>query len=174
MSERARATPTPWALGVEARLRALLGGDDTDASFRESIEQLERAGLGLEVARGHLLYGEWLRRAGERIKARERLRTAHDMLLAMGAAAFAERARRELGVLGGKGLQRSIETTEELTVQEFHIARFARDGLSNAEIGTRLFLSPRTVEWHLGKVFTKLGISSRRELRNAVLDVAPG
>lgn len=174
MSERARATPTPWALGIETRLRALLGGNNADASFRESIQHLERAGLGLEVARGHLLHGEWLRRTGERIKARERLRTAHDMLLAMGVAAFAERARRELVVLGGKGLQRSVETTEDLTVQEFHIARLARDGLSNAEIGTRLFLSPRTVEWHLGKVFTKLGVSSRRELRNAVLDVAPG
>jgi DNA-binding CsgD family transcriptional regulator len=173
MSERARATPTEWALGIEARLRALLGGDDADASFRESIQHLDRAGLGLEVARGHLLYGEWLRRAGERIKAREQLRTAHDMLLAMGAAAFAERARRELVVLGEKGRPRSIETTEELTVQEFHIARLARDGLSNAEIGTRLFLSPRTVEWHLGKVFTKLGVSSRRQLRNEVLDFAP-
>jgi DNA-binding CsgD family transcriptional regulator len=174
MSERARATPTPWALGIEARLRALLGGEMADASFRESIQHLDRAGLRLEVARGHLLYGEWLRRTGERIKAREQLRTAHDMLLAMGAAAFAERARRELVVLGGKGLQRSVETTEELTVQEFHIARLARDGLSNAEIGTRLFLSPRTVEWHLGKVFAKLGVSSRRELRNAVHGFAPG
>jgi len=174
MSERARATPTHWAQGIEARLRAMLGGEESDASFRESIQHLDRAGLRLEVARGHLLYGEWLRRTGERIKAREQLRTAHDMLLAMGAAAFAERARRELVVLGEKGLQRSIETTEELTPQEFHIARFARDGLSNAEIGTRLFLSPRTVEWHLGKVFAKLGVSSRRQLRNAALDFALG
>jgi DNA-binding CsgD family transcriptional regulator len=173
MSERARATPTPWALGIEARLRAMLGGEEADASFRESIQHLDRAGLRMEMARGHLLYGEWLRRAGERIKAREQLRTAHDMLLGMGAAAFAERARRELVVLGGKGVQRSIESTEELTVQEFHIARLARDGLSNAEIGTRLFLSPRTVEWHLGKVFTKLGISTRRQLRDAALDFAP-
>jgi DNA-binding CsgD family transcriptional regulator len=92
----------------------------------------------------------------------------------MGATAFAERARRELGLAGGKALRRSVETTEELTVQEFHIARLAREGLSNAEIGTRLFLSARTVEWHLGKVFTKLGVSTRKELRNAVLDVAPG
>jgi DNA-binding CsgD family transcriptional regulator len=173
MSERARATPTAWALGIEARLRALLGGDEADDSFRESIQHLNRAGLGLEVARGHLLYGEWLRRAGERIQAREQLRIAHDMLLGMGAAAFAERARRELVVLGGKGLQRSTSTSDELTVQEFHIARFARDGLSNTEIGTRLFLSSRTVEWHLGKVFTKLGISSRRQLRDLVLDFAP-
>jgi DNA-binding CsgD family transcriptional regulator len=174
MSERARATPTAWALGIEARLRAILGGEDADASFRESIQHLDRAGVGLELARGHLLYGEWLRRTGQRIKAREQLHTAHDMLHAMGATAFADRARRELVVLGEKGLQRSTETTGQLTVQEFHIARFARDGLSNAEIGTRLFLSPRTVEWHLGKVFAKLGVSSRRELRNAALDFAPG
>jgi DNA-binding CsgD family transcriptional regulator len=173
MSERAHATPTPWALGIEARLQALLGGDEADASFRESIQHLDRAGLRLEVARGHLLYGEWLRRSGQRTRAREQLRTAHDMLAAMGVAAFAERARRELALVGDKALRRSVETTEELTTQEFHIARLARDGLSNAEIGTRLFLSPRTVEWHLGKVFTKLGISSRRQLRNSLLDFAP-
>jgi DNA-binding CsgD family transcriptional regulator len=174
MSERARVTPTDWALGIEARLRALLGGEEADASYRESIEHLDRAGLRMELARGRLLYGEWLRRAGQRIKAREQLRAAHDMLSAMGVAAFAERARRELALLGDKALRRSVETTEELTAQEFHIARLARDGLSNAEIGTRLFLSPRTVEWHLGKVFTKLGVSSRRQLRSAVLDFAPG
>jgi DNA-binding CsgD family transcriptional regulator len=174
MSERASATPTDWALGIAARLRAMLGGEEADASFHESIEHLNRAGLCMEVARGHLLYGEWLRRTGERIKARGQLRTAHEMLLAMGAVTFDERARRELVVLGEKGLQRSIETTEELTAQEFHIARFARDGLSNAEIGSRLFISPRTVEWHLGKVFTKLGISSRRQLRDSVLEFAPG
>ena len=172
MSERARATPTPWALGIEARLRAMLGGHEADTSFRESIQHLERAGLGLEVARGHLLYGEWLRRAGERIKAREQLRTAHDALLAMGAGAFAERTRRELGLVGDKGPRRSVETPEELTAQEFQIARLAREGLSNAEIGTRLFLSSRTVEWHLGKVFAKLGISSRRGLRDSALDFA--
>jgi DNA-binding NarL/FixJ family response regulator len=126
----------------------------------------------MEVARGHLLYGEWLRRAGQRIEAREQLRTAHQML-ATGAAAFAERARRELVVLGEKGVQRSVETVEALTTQEFHIARLAGEGMSNAEIGTRLFLSPRTVEWHLGKVFTKLGVSSRRQLRAAALDFAP-
>jgi DNA-binding CsgD family transcriptional regulator len=174
MSERARATPTSWALGIEARLRALLGGEEADASFRESIEHLDRAGLRLEVSRGHLLYGEWLRRAGQRINAREQLRTAHDMLSTMGVAAFAERARRELALVGDKAPRRTVETAEELTLQEFHIARLARDGLSNAEIGTRLFLSPRTVEWHLGKVFTKLGVSSRRQLRSAALDFAPG
>ena len=174
MSERARATPTDWALGIEARLRAMLGGEEAEAAYRESIQHLDRAGLRLELARGHLLYGEWLRRAGQRIKAREQLRTAHDMLSTMGVAAFAERARRELALVGDKAPRRSVETFEELTLQEFHIARLARDGLSNAEIGTRLFLSPRTVEWHLGKVFTKLGVSSRRQLRIAALDFAPG
>jgi DNA-binding CsgD family transcriptional regulator len=173
MSERASATPTPWALGIEARIRALLGTEDADKSYRESIEHLERGGLGLEVARGHLLYGEWLRRTGERTNARDQLQTAHDLLVAMGADTFVERARRELAVLGGKALRRSVETPEQLTVQEFHVARFARDGLSNAEIGARLFLSPRTVEWHLGKVFAKLGVSSRRQLREAALDFAP-
>jgi DNA-binding CsgD family transcriptional regulator len=173
MSECARVIPTDWASGIDARLRALLDGEDADASYRESIQQLARAGLRLEVARGHLLYGEWLRRVGQRSRARKELRAAHELLLAMGAAAFAERARRELVVLGEKGLQRSVESSEGLTTQEFHIARLARDGLSNAEIGTRLFLSPRTVEWHLGKVFTKLGVSSRRQLRDAVLDFAP-
>ena len=173
MSERARVTPTDWALGIEARLRALRGGEEADGSYRKSIEHLDRAGLRMELARGHLLYGEWLRRDGRRIMAREQLLAAHEMLSEMGAAVFAERARRELALLGIKSVRQNVETTEELTVQEFHIARLARDGLSNAEIGTRLFLSPRTVEWHLGKVFTKLGLSSRRELRNAVLDFAP-
>jgi DNA-binding CsgD family transcriptional regulator len=173
MSERARATPTPWALGIEARIRAILGDDQADVSFRESIQHLDRAGLRLEVARGHLLYGEWLRRAGQRIQAREQLRTAHEMLSAMGVAAFAERARRELALVGGKALRQSVETSDELTTQEVQVARLARDGLSNAEIGTRLFLSARTVEWHLGKVFLKLGIGSRRQLRNSVLDFAP-
>jgi DNA-binding CsgD family transcriptional regulator len=173
MSERARATPTAWALGIEARLRAMLGGDEADSSFRTSIQHLEQAGLRLELARGHLLYGEWLRRTGLRIRAREELRTAHDMLSGMGVAGFAERARRELALVGDKSLRRSVETIDELTTQEFHIARLARDGLSNAEIGTRLFLSPRTVEWHLGKVFAKLGVSSRKRLRNSVLAFAP-
>jgi DNA-binding CsgD family transcriptional regulator len=173
MSARAQATPTDWALGIEARLQALLSVEDADGSYRRSIEHLDRAGLHLEVARGHLLYGEWLRRAGQRSQARKQLRIAHQMLLAMSAATFADRARRELVVLGDKGLQRSVESTEALTAQEFHVARLAREGLSNAEIGTRLFLSPRTVEWHLGKVFIKLGVSSRRQLRNAVLDFTP-
>jgi DNA-binding CsgD family transcriptional regulator len=173
MSDRARATPTAWALGIEARLRAMLGGVDPDALLLTPTQQLDRAGLRLELARGHLLYGEWLRRTGRRVNAREQLRTAHDMLSAMGVAGFAERARRELALVGDKALRRNVETTDELTTQEFHIARLAQEGLSNSEIGTRLFLSPRTVEWHLGKVFTKLGMSSRKQLRDSVLDFAP-
>jgi DNA-binding NarL/FixJ family response regulator len=120
------------------------------------------------LARAHLLYGEWLRRDGRRVHAREQLRTAHDMLSAIGMEAFAERARRELVATGENVRKRSDETRDQLTPQEEQIARLARDGLSNPEIGAQLFLSPRTVEWHLRKVFTKLGISSRRQLRTAL------
>ena len=119
-------------------------------------------------ARAHLLYGEWLRRERRRVDAREQLRTAHQMLDAMGIEAFADRARRELLATGETARKRTVETLDELTAQETQIARLARDGLSNPEIGARLFLSPRTVEWHLKKVFTKLGISSRMSLHDAL------
>ena len=167
-SERVRVTPTEWARGVDALLRALQGEEDVDALYREAIERLGRTALRVELARGHLLFGEWLRREGRRVDAREHLRTAHDMLTTMGLEAFAERARRELLATGETARKRTVETTDELTSQESQIARLARDGFSNPEIGTRLFISPRTVEWHLRKVFTKLGISSRRQLRDAV------
>jgi DNA-binding NarL/FixJ family response regulator len=121
-----------------------------------------------ELARAQLLYGEWLRRKGGRVDAREQLRTAHEMLAAIGMEAFAQRARRELLATGEKVRKRSDETREELTAQEEQIARLARDGLSNLEIGAQLFISARTVEWHLRKVFTKLDISSRRQLRVAL------
>jgi DNA-binding NarL/FixJ family response regulator len=121
-----------------------------------------------EFARAHLLYGEWLRREGRRIDAREHLRTAHDMLATIGMEAFAERARRELLATGERVRRRTVETRDDLTPQEEQIGRLARDGLSNAEIGARLFLSPRTVEWHLRKVFSKLGVSSRKALREAL------
>jgi DNA-binding CsgD family transcriptional regulator len=174
LADRARATPTDWSIGLAARLQALVGdGEEAERHYRESIERLGRVGVQVEVARGHLLYGEWLRRTGRRVDAREQLRVAHDMLTAIGLDAFAERARRELLATGEKARKRSVETTEELTAQEFQIARLARAGFSNPEIGTRLFLSPRTVEWHLRKVFTKLDISSRKQLRDATLDVAP-
>jgi DNA-binding NarL/FixJ family response regulator len=124
--------------------------------------------MRFELARAHLLYGEWLRREGRRIDAREQVRRAHVMLSAMGAEAFAERARRELAATGETVRKRSVETRDRLTAQEAQIARLARDGLSNAEIGARLFISPRTVEYHLHKVFTKLGIRSRIQLDDAL------
>ena len=132
--------------------------------------RLGRTRLRPELARAHLLYGEWLRREGRRVDAREQLRAAHDMFAAIGMEAFAERARRELVATGEKVRKRSVETRDELTPQEEQIARLARDGLSNPEIGAQLFISARTVEWHLRKVFTKLGISSRRQLRAALSD----
>jgi ATP/maltotriose-dependent transcriptional regulator MalT len=158
-------TPTEWALGIEARVRALLSeGDVAESLHRESIARLGRTRLRVELARAHLLYGEWLRRERRRVDAREQLRTAHDMLEAMGIEAFAERAGRELLATGETVRKRSAETRDELTAQEALIARLARDGLSNPEIGTRLFISPRTVKYHLRKVFLKLDISSRSEL----------
>jgi DNA-binding CsgD family transcriptional regulator len=165
LSERTRGTPTDWVLGIEARARALLSeGEAADGQYRESIDRLGRTRLRVELARGHLLYGEWLRRERRRVDAREQLRTAHDMLDAMGIEGFAERARRELAATGETARKRTIETRDELTAQEAQIAQLARDGLSNPEIGARLFISPRTVKYHLRKVFIKLDISSRNEL----------
>jgi ATP/maltotriose-dependent transcriptional regulator MalT len=135
--------------------------------YRESIEHLGRTRIRAELARSHLLYGEWLRRQDRRMDARAQLRTAHEMLDAMGMAAFAERARQELLATGETVRKRNVETVTTLTAQKALIARLARDGRTNPEIGAQLFLSARTVEWHLGKVFTKLGIGSRRELRAA-------
>jgi DNA-binding CsgD family transcriptional regulator len=165
VSDRARVTPTEWALGIEARVRALLSeGELAEGLYRASIAHLGRTRMRVELARSHLLYGEWLRRERRRVDARVELRTAHDMLDAMGIEAFAERARRELLATGETVRKRSVETRDELTAQEGLIARLARDGLSNPEIGTRLFISPRTVKYHLRKVFIKLDISSRNEL----------
>jgi ATP/maltotriose-dependent transcriptional regulator MalT len=158
-----------WGLGVLARSRALLSeGEDAEGSYREAIERLSRTLVRPELARAHLLYGEWLRREGRRADAREQLREAHAMFADMGMEAFAERARGELVATGERVRKRTIETRDDLTAQEGEIARLARSGLSNPEIGTRLFLSPRTVEWHLHNVFTKLGISSRKELRDVL------
>jgi DNA-binding CsgD family transcriptional regulator len=165
LSERTAVAPTDWVLGIEARVRALLSeGETADGLYRKSIERLGRTRIRPQLARGHLLYGEWLRRERRRVDAREQLRTAHDMLDAMGIEAFAERAGRELQATGETARKRTVETRDELTAQEALIARLARDGLSNPEIGTRLFISPRTVKYHLRKVFIKLGISSRGEL----------
>ena len=167
MSERTTATPGDWALGMEARVRAL-AGEDPDRFHQESIERLDRTRLRLEAGRARLLYGEWLRREGRRVDAREQLRPAREAFLAAGAQGFAERARHELLATGEKVRKRSDETRDELTPQEEQIARLAREGRTNPEIGAELFLSPRTVEWHLKKVFNKLGISSRRALRDAL------
>ena len=165
LSERARASGSDWALGIEARSRALLSdGDAADRLYGEAIERLRRTRIRAELARTHLLYGEWLRRERRRVEARGHLRTAHEMLTAMGIDGFAERARRELLATGETVRKRSVETRDELTAQEEQIARLASEGRSNPEIGGQLFLSPRTVEWHLRKVFAKLGISSRKEL----------
>jgi len=163
------ARDTHWALGIHARSRALLSeGKAAERLYREATDRLGRTRLRIDLARANLLYGEWLRREGRRVDAREHLRTAHEMLATIGMQAFAERARRELLATGERVRRRTVETRDELTPQEEQIARLARDGLSNAEIGAQLFLSPRTVEWHLRKVFSKLGVSSRKELRAAL------
>jgi DNA-binding CsgD family transcriptional regulator len=165
---------TDWALGIRARSRALLSeGDTAELLYHEATQRLGRTRLRPELARAHLLYGEWLRREGRRMDARQQLRVAYDMLGGIGMEAFAERARRELLATGETARRRTVETPDELTAQERQIVRLAREGLSNHEIGTRLFISPRTVEWHLRKVFTKLGISSRKQLRDSGLSAAP-
>jgi DNA-binding CsgD family transcriptional regulator len=171
LTERTQATGTEWALGLEARSRALVSCDgETEELYLEAIDRLGRCRVAPERARAYLLYGEWLRRAGRRVDARRQLRTAHDMLAAIGMSAFADRARRELAATGEKVRRHRPESRDELTAQEVHIAQLARDGHSNPEIAAQLFLSPRTVEWHLRKVFGKLGISSRRELDAALPD----
>ncbi len=160
---------TDFALGIEARCRALISeGAATDGLYCEAIDRLGRTRIRPELARAHLLYGEWLRREGRRLDARKQLRTAHNMFVTIGMEAFAERTRRELIATGDKARKRRDQSRVQLTPQEEQIARLARDGMSNPEIGTQLFLSARTVEWHLSKVFTKFGISSRRELRAAL------
>jgi len=172
LAEITSASGTDWALGVEARSRALLsGGDAAEGLHRESIERLGRTRIRADLARAHLLYGEWLRRRRRRVDARAQLRIAHDMLDAMGMDAFAERARRELEATGETARKRSVATgNEQLTAQEALIARMARDGLSNPEIAARLFISARTVQYHLRKVFGKLGIESRTQLDGVLPD----
>jgi DNA-binding CsgD family transcriptional regulator len=165
LAETTQPAGTEWALAMEARSRALLAdAEGADLLYREAIERFGRTGLRPELARAHLLYGEWLRREGRRRDARDQLRTAHEMFASIGMEAFTERTRRELVATGETVRKRRAEMRDELTPQEEQIARLARDGLSNPEIAAQLFLSPRTVEWHLRKVYVKLGISSRREL----------
>jgi DNA-binding CsgD family transcriptional regulator/tetratricopeptide (TPR) repeat protein len=169
LEERSDASGTEWALGVLARSRALLSdGPAAESLYREAIERLERSRVAVHLARTHLVYGEWLRRENRRLDARGQLRTAYEMLSGFGADAFAERARRELVATGESVRRRAAEAREVLTAQEAQIARLAGDGLTNSEIGTELFISPRTVEWHLRKVFTKLDVDSRNKLRGAL------
>ena len=158
-----------FARGIEARCRALItDDDDAEASYHEAIEELDRAGIRTELARAQLVYGEWLRREGRLGEARERLRAAEKMFAQIGMMGFAERAQGELAAAGAKLRKRPVEVHEDLTPQEEQIARLARDGLTNTQIGTQLFLSSRTIEWHLHKVFSKLGIDSRTELPAAL------
>ena len=169
LAERTSASGTEWALGIEARSLALLSeGETAERRYLEAIERLDRTEIRVELARAHLVFGEWLRREGRRVDAREQLHAAHEMCTTIGMEAFAERARSELLATGEKVRKRSVETRDDLTAQEWQIARFARDRLSNPEIAARLFLSPRTVEWHLRNVFNKLDIRSRRELADAL------
>ncbi|MEV4417498.1 AAA family ATPase [Catellatospora sp. NPDC049609] len=170
LAQRTRASGTQWALGVEARCRALLSeGAAAEALYREAVERLDDCRMAAHLARAHLVYGEWLRRQRRRADAREHLHRAHDMLTRMGAEAFGERARGELLATGETVRRPSASAAADLTAQEALIARLASAGYTNPEIGAQLFLSPRTVEWHLRKVFAKLAINSRRELRNTPL-----
>ena len=167
----AAANGSDFALGIHARVSAMLDDSETaERLYREAIERLARTRVRVSLARAHLVYGEWLRRQGRRVDAREELRTAHSMLSDMQMEAFAERARRELVATGEIVRKRTVETRDELTPQEVQIAQRAADGRTNAEIGAQLFLSPRTVEWHLRKVFGKLGVGSRKELGSALSD----
>lgn len=171
LADAAEPCDTDWAQGVLARCRALLStGAPADRLYRRAIERLGRTRLRPELARAHLLYGEWLRRDRRRSDARGQLRTAYEMFGSIGMEAFAERARRELLATGETVRKRTVEasTSDELTPQEKQIALLVQDGFSNPEVGSRLFLSPRTVEWHLRKIFTKLSITSRRQLRDVL------
>jgi DNA-binding CsgD family transcriptional regulator len=174
LGELAHAAGTDWALGTHARAAAMLAdGEAAERLYREAIGRLARMHTpgSQPLGRAHLLYGEWLRREHRRVDAREQLRVAHTMLSDMGMEAFAERARRELLATGETVRKRTVATLDELTPQEAQVARLAAGGQTNPEIGAQLFLSPRTVEWHLSKVFNKLGIGSRKELRAALSDV---
>jgi DNA-binding CsgD family transcriptional regulator len=169
VQETTRAAGTDWALGIEARLRALLSdGDDADALYSEAIDRLGRTRIRVQLARTHLLHGEWLRRERRRLDAREQLRTAHEFLRDAGAAAFAERARLELEATGERARKRTLDTLDQLTPRETQIARLAAQGETNPAIAARLFISASTVEYHLRNAFRKLGVNSRTQLEDRV------
>ena len=170
LTSRASASGTAWGLGLAARSRALTStGSDAEAHYREAIERLSNCRMATHLARAHLVYGEWLRREGRRRDARDQLRIAHEMLSAMGAEAFAERAARELRATGEKPRKRTTQSTDALTAQELNIARLVATGATNREVGAHLFLSPRTIEAHLRSIFQKLDISSRRQIKDIQL-----
>jgi DNA-binding CsgD family transcriptional regulator len=169
--EMTRASGTHWALGLEARSHALLAeGQRAEGLYAEAIDHLGRCRIAVDLARAHLLYGEWLRSEARSLEAREQLRTALEMFSSMGTEAFAERAERELLATGEHVRRRSVEAHDELSAQEAQVARLARDGLSNREIAARLFISPHTVHYHLRKVFAKLNITSRNQLGRVLRD----
>jgi DNA-binding CsgD family transcriptional regulator len=165
LSETTQASGSNWALGIEARSRALAADDDdTERLYREAIDRLGRTRIRVELARTHLLYGEWLRRQHRRSHAREQLRTAHEMVTKMGIDALAERITRELLATGGHARKRTVETRDGLTPQEAQISRHAAEGATNQEIAGQLFISPSTVDYHLRKAFRRLGVKSRHQL----------
>jgi DNA-binding CsgD family transcriptional regulator len=170
LSETTGASGTDWALGVEARSRALLTeGDAAEPLYRQAIERLARTPVRVELARAHLVYGEWLRRERRRLDAREQLRHAHELFTQFGMEAFAERARVELEATGERARKRTVETRTDLTAQEAQISRLAAEGATNQEIAAQLFISPSTVDYHLRKAFRKLGVKSRHQLKPHLL-----
>jgi DNA-binding CsgD family transcriptional regulator len=174
LRERTRPAGTNWALGTLARSQALLAsGEAAESLYREAIDRLGQTRMVVHLGRAHLLYGEWLRRENRRIDAREQLRIAHEMFHDMGSEAYAERARRELQAAGATARERTVSTQTDLTPQEAQISRLAAAGRTNQEIVSELFISPKTVEYHLSKVFAKLGLTTRRDLRAVVSQLAP-
>jgi DNA-binding CsgD family transcriptional regulator len=169
LTKSTRASGTPWALGVEARSRALLmQGDAAEALYREAIDHLDSTRLHVDLARVHLLYGEWLRRERRRLDARGGLRVAHDLFSDIGMEAFAERARIELRATGERAPKRTVDTVDQLTPQEAQISRLVAQGHTNREIAMQLFISPSTVEYHLRKAFRKLDVKSRTQLASRI------
>jgi DNA-binding CsgD family transcriptional regulator len=168
LSERSKASGTDWALGLAARSHALLVDDGAEDFYSEAIECLGDTRIAVDLARAHLLYGEWLRRQSRRIDARKELRTAYGMFSDFGMEAFAERARVELEATGERARKRTVDTRGDLTPQEAQISRLVSEGQTNKEIASQLFISPSTVEYHLRKVFRKLGVKSRTQLASRI------